>query len=143
MFQETQSVALYQSSGVGWGGRWEGCSKWRGYMYTHGWFMLRFDRKQQNSVKQLSFKEKPFFLKSKRKKLLKRLGNEWKKEKKFFIYWFIFCGLPMCSHHILCISVFASRGTVIIELLLSLLLNYHLPEGKNREWLGHQFIPNV
>ena len=25
------------------------------YMYTYGWFMLRFDRKQQNSVKQLSF----------------------------------------------------------------------------------------
>ena len=24
-------------------------------MYTHGWFTLRFDRKQQNSVKQLSF----------------------------------------------------------------------------------------
>ena len=25
-----------------------------GYMYTYGWFMLRFDRKQQNPVKQLS-----------------------------------------------------------------------------------------
>ena len=24
-------------------------------MYTNGWFMLMFDRKQQNSVKQLSF----------------------------------------------------------------------------------------
>ena len=24
-------------------------------MYTYGWFMLMFDRKQQNSVKQLSF----------------------------------------------------------------------------------------
>ena len=24
-------------------------------LYTYGWFMLRFDRKQQNSVKQLSF----------------------------------------------------------------------------------------
>ena len=33
----------------------EGGSKWRGYMYTYGWFMLCFDRKQQNSVKQLSF----------------------------------------------------------------------------------------
>ena len=28
-------------------------SKGRGYMYTYGWFMLRFDRKQ-NSVKQFS-----------------------------------------------------------------------------------------
>ena len=41
-----------------WGGRWEGGSKGRGYMYTYGWFMLRFDRKQQNSVKQLSFNKK-------------------------------------------------------------------------------------
>ena len=37
----------------GWDG--EGGSKGRGYMYTYGWFMLRFDRKQQNSVKQLPF----------------------------------------------------------------------------------------
>ena len=28
------------------------------YIYTYGWFMLRFDRKQQNSVKQLSNKKK-------------------------------------------------------------------------------------
>ena len=27
-------------------------------MYTYGWFMYRFDRKQQNSVKQLSFNKK-------------------------------------------------------------------------------------
>ena len=27
-------------------------------MYTYGWFMLKFDRKQQNSVKQLSFNYK-------------------------------------------------------------------------------------
>ena len=27
-------------------------------MYTYGWFMLRFDRRQQNSVKQLPFNEK-------------------------------------------------------------------------------------
>ena len=53
--QETQRVALYQPRGVGWGGRWEGVSKAKAYMYTYGWFMLRFDRKQQNSVKQLSF----------------------------------------------------------------------------------------
>ena len=29
---------------------WEGGSKGRGYMYTYGWFVLRFDRKQQNFV---------------------------------------------------------------------------------------------
>ena len=34
---------------------WEGGSKGRGYMYIYGRFMLRFDRKQQNSVKQFSF----------------------------------------------------------------------------------------
>ena len=55
MALETQTGALYQSRGVGWGGRWEGDSNGNGYMYTYGWFMLMFDRKQQNSVKQLSF----------------------------------------------------------------------------------------
>ena len=58
MSQGTQTVALYQPRGVRWGGRWEGVSKGRGYMYAYGWFMLRFDRKQQNSVKQLSFNKK-------------------------------------------------------------------------------------
>ena len=58
MAQETQTGALYQPRGAGWGGRWEGGSKGRGYMYTYGWFMLRLDRKQQNSVKQLSFNKK-------------------------------------------------------------------------------------
>ena len=55
MAQETQRGALDQPRGVGWGEWWEGVPKVRGYMYTYGWFMLRFDRKQQNSVKQLSF----------------------------------------------------------------------------------------
>ena len=58
MAQETQTGALYQPREVGWGGRWEGGSKGRGYMYTYGQFMLRFDRKQQNSIKQLSFNKK-------------------------------------------------------------------------------------
>ena len=58
MSHETQTGALYQPREVGWGGRWEGGSRGRGYMYTYGWFMLRFDRKQQNSVKQLSFNKK-------------------------------------------------------------------------------------
>ena len=41
--------------GVGWEVRWEGGSKGRGFMYTYGSFVLRFDRKQQNSVKQSFF----------------------------------------------------------------------------------------
>ena len=35
MLQDTQTGALYQSRGVGWGGRWEGGSKERGYKYTY------------------------------------------------------------------------------------------------------------
>ena len=65
MAQETHTGALYPSRGMGWGGRLEGGSKWKGYMYTYGWFMLRFDRKQQNSVKQLSFNKKINKLKNK------------------------------------------------------------------------------
>ena len=58
MAQETQIGALYQPRGVGWRGKWEESSKEREYMYTYGRFLLRFDRKQQNSVKQLSFNKK-------------------------------------------------------------------------------------
>ena len=29
-----------------------------GDIYTYGWFMVRFDRKQENSVKELSFNKK-------------------------------------------------------------------------------------
>ena len=59
MAQETQTGALYQPRGVGWGGGWEGDSKFKiSHQYSYGWFMLRFDRKQQNSVKQLSFNKK-------------------------------------------------------------------------------------
>ena len=36
MAQETQTGALYQPRGVGWGGKWEGGSKGRGYVYTYG-----------------------------------------------------------------------------------------------------------
>ena len=56
MAQETQTRALYQPG-------WEGVSKGRGYMHTYGWFMLRFERKEQNSVKQLSFNKVNKFLK--------------------------------------------------------------------------------
>ena len=33
MAQETQTGALYQSRGVGWGDTWEGGSKGKGYIY--------------------------------------------------------------------------------------------------------------
>ena len=36
MTQETQTGALYQPRRGGWGGRWEGVSKRRGYMDTYG-----------------------------------------------------------------------------------------------------------
>ena len=38
-------------------------------MYTYGWFMLRFDGKQQNSVKQSSFN-----------KIFKRKKRKWRTE---------------------------------------------------------------
>ena len=47
MSQETQTEALYKPGGVGWGGRWEGVLGGRGYVYTYGWFMLRFDRNNE------------------------------------------------------------------------------------------------
>ena len=53
-----QFSSMYQPRGVGWGGRWEGVPKGRGYMYTYGRLMLRFDRKQQNPVKQNPIKNK-------------------------------------------------------------------------------------
>ena len=58
MAQETQTGALNQPIGMGWGGRWEGSSKGREYMYTYLWLMLRFDSKQQKSVKKLSLNKK-------------------------------------------------------------------------------------
>jgi len=36
MAQENQTGALYQPRGVERGGRWEGVSKGRGYMYIYG-----------------------------------------------------------------------------------------------------------
>ena len=36
MAQETQTGSQYQPGGVGWGGRREGGSKGREYMYTYG-----------------------------------------------------------------------------------------------------------
>ena len=57
MAQETQTEALSQPRGVGWGDMGERFKR-KGNMYTYGSFMLSFDRKQQNSVKQLSFNKK-------------------------------------------------------------------------------------
>ena len=39
MAQETQTGALYQPRGVGWGGKWEGGSKGRGYIYIYLWLI--------------------------------------------------------------------------------------------------------
>ena len=36
LYGSGNSGAPYQPRGVGWGGRWEGDSKGRGYMYTYG-----------------------------------------------------------------------------------------------------------
>ena len=38
MAQETQTEALQQPRGVGWGGRWEGVSKGRG-IYVYLWLI--------------------------------------------------------------------------------------------------------
>ena len=51
MAQETQTGALYQLRGV----VWKGVSKGRGYVYLL-MIHVEFDRKQKNSVKQLSLK---------------------------------------------------------------------------------------
>ena len=57
-----------------------GSFKREGYMYTYGRFRLRFDRKQQNSVKQLSFNKKSFLKKCWNKKLLtKTMANSFLK----------------------------------------------------------------
>ena len=48
-------MGLYLEGSDGEGNGGVGGSKRRGYMYTYGWFMLRFDRKQHNSVKQFTF----------------------------------------------------------------------------------------
>ena len=55
MTQETQTGTLWQSRRVRWGGRWEGGLGGRGHGCIYGWFLFMYDRKPQNSVKQLSF----------------------------------------------------------------------------------------
>ena len=63
MAQETQAGARYQHR-KGWDGEGAGRAVQKGRdIYTYGLFILRFDRKQQNSVKQLSF-NKNFFNKN-------------------------------------------------------------------------------
>ena len=41
---------------VGWARRWEGRSRWRGRMYTYGWFMLMYSRNQHNIITILQLK---------------------------------------------------------------------------------------
>ena len=53
--QENQAGALWQAEGWAWGGRCEGDLEGRGHGCTYGWFLLIYDRKPQNSVKQLFF----------------------------------------------------------------------------------------
>ena len=58
MAQETQTGSLYQPRGEG-----DGREVQMGgdiYIYTYGWVMVWFDRKQPNSVKQLSFNKKMY-----------------------------------------------------------------------------------
>ena len=38
--QAAQPCTLWPPRGVGWGGRWEGGSRGKGYMCTYGWFRL-------------------------------------------------------------------------------------------------------
>ena len=65
----------------------EGVSEGREYMYTYDWFMLRFDRKQQNSVKQLSFHLKKYFVFEK-KAITPQLKINFKiNNKKFLIFY--------------------------------------------------------
>ena len=52
--QGAQLGTLWQSRGLGWGGKWEGGSRGRGHVYTYDWFMLLYGRNQHNTVKQLS-----------------------------------------------------------------------------------------
>ena len=60
-------IKKWQPRGMWWGGR--GGKVQKGYMCTYDWFMLRFDRHQQSSVKQLYFNKKINQLKESDKRL--------------------------------------------------------------------------
>ena len=47
--QETHTGTLYQPRGVGWGGRWKGVSKGRGYMYTYAAIGIHVDVGQKTA----------------------------------------------------------------------------------------------
>ena len=55
-----QTGVLWQSRKVGWGRSEGGTGGW-GHGCTYGWFLLLYDRKPQNSIKQLSFNQKKIF----------------------------------------------------------------------------------
>ena len=46
-----QPSALWQSRGVGWGGRWEGGLMGRGHMCTCDWFTVIYGRNQHSIIK--------------------------------------------------------------------------------------------
>ena len=68
--QETRTGSLCQPRGVQWGGRWEEGLGGRGYIYTYGCFMLRFDQKHTKFCKAVILQ-----LKNKFKKITKFFGK--------------------------------------------------------------------
>ena len=54
----SSNPVLYDNTGGGRGGRWEGGSRGQGRTYTYGWIMLMYGRNQHNIVKQVSFNQK-------------------------------------------------------------------------------------
>jgi len=46
--REPKARALWQPKGVRWGGRWKGCSRGMGHMYTQCWFMLIYGNNHHN-----------------------------------------------------------------------------------------------
>ena len=88
MAQETQIGALYQPRGVGWGEDVSEVQKGGDICIPMADFMLRCDRKQQNSVKQLSFN----------KKIKKKKKNMKGKKKLSGTFESYFCLIADCSY---------------------------------------------
>ena len=75
MAQATQTGALYQPRGVGWGEDVSEVHKGGDICIPMADLMLKFDRKQQNSVKQLSFNKKIIIKKKNMKGKKNSLGH--------------------------------------------------------------------
>ena len=54
IYYTTQGTQSSMTRRVGYREKWEGGPGGRGHLCTYGWFFM-YDRKPQNSVKQLSF----------------------------------------------------------------------------------------